>query len=129
MIAIGCVLATVASGCSGTIVGPTQSGKVLTPPAGHPAAGKVVFTSKGCAACHTFGPAGSAGTLGPNLDQLAAYAKNANESLEQFTRSAIVNPPGAYVPPGFKNIMPTTFGASLTAQQVSDLVAFLTQGS
>src|SRR2546423_12709675 len=34
-------------------------------PSGDPAAGKVVFTSKGCAACHTFKPAASNGKIGP----------------------------------------------------------------
>ena len=31
--------------------------------------GKSVFTSAGCASCHTFSAAGSTGTVGPNLDE------------------------------------------------------------
>jgi hypothetical protein len=32
------------------------------------------------------------------------------------------------VPPGFPtNVMPTTFGSSLSAKQLADLVAFLTK--
>jgi cytochrome c551 len=30
--------------------------------------GEAVFDSAGCAACHTFEPAGATGTVGPNLD-------------------------------------------------------------
>ena len=37
---------------------------------GDPAAGKAVFTSAGCASCHTLKDAGSTGNVGPNLDQL-----------------------------------------------------------
>jgi cytochrome c oxidase subunit II len=32
------------------------------------------FTSAGCSGCHTFKPAGSTGTIGPNLDNLTADA-------------------------------------------------------
>ena len=36
---------------------------------GDPAAGKEVFASAGCGSCHTLSDAGSAGTIGPNLDE------------------------------------------------------------
>ena len=84
---------------------------------------------QGCAGCHAFKPAGSTAKVGPNLDQLADYAKKANQPLASFTRGAITSPPPAYVPPGFKNLMPTTFGQTLKPQQIEDLVAFLTQKS
>jgi mono/diheme cytochrome c family protein len=32
--------------------------------------GEAIFNSAGCAACHTFAPAGSSGTVGPNLDNV-----------------------------------------------------------
>ena len=32
--------------------------------------GEAVFNSAGCAACHTFEPAGSTGMVGPNLDNI-----------------------------------------------------------
>ncbi len=70
----GVVLPT-ANGVSGTL--PTQP----TTPAlakGDPIAGKKLFTSEGCTGCHTYGPAGSHGTIGPDLDKLAQYAKEAN---------------------------------------------------
>jgi cytochrome c551/c552 len=95
-------------------------------PSGNAAAGKPVFTSAGCVACHTFTPAGSKGTVGPDLDKLADYAKQAGEPVAQFAEEAILHPPPKYVPPGYANTMPTTFGQSLTKQQIADLVAFLT---
>jgi mono/diheme cytochrome c family protein len=95
-------------------------------PKGDPAAGKRLFTSLGCSGCHTYGPAGSHGTIGPDLDKLPQYAQKANQgTLEQFTQTSITDP-GAYVESGYQNVMPTTF-ANLPKQQLADLVAFLTQ--
>ncbi len=112
---------------------PTSTAPTPPPPpapSGNPAAGKAVFTSAGCVACHTFKPAGSTGTIGPNLDHLAADAKKANRgSLAQYVEESIVNP-NAYVVPGFPaSVMPQTFGTRLKKQQIADLVAFLTRGA
>lgn len=121
----------------------TTTGPVVTPPAttaqgtttsaaaaGNPAAGKTVFASAGCAACHTFAPAGASGTVGPNLDTAPAKdAKTAGMSLDAFIRESIVNP-DAYVPSGYaKGIMPTTFKSSLSKTQLDDLVAFIASGA
>lgn len=98
-----------------------------TAPAGNAAAGKMQFTSSGCTACHTFKPAGATGKVGPDLDNLAAYAAKANQPVAQFAESAITNPPPKYVPPGFPtNTMPKL---PLSSTQVANLVAFLTSGS
>ena len=111
-----------------------QEQKVAEATPGHPASsgnaanGKAVFTSSGCAACHTFTPAGSKGTIGPNLDALSDYANKAGVPLEDFTTEAIIHPPAKYVPPGFANTMPTTFGQTLSTSQIADLVAFLDSG-
>ena len=52
-------------GGTSTTTTPTPS-----PAAGDATAGKAVFTSAGCVACHTLKDAASTGTVGPNLDQL-----------------------------------------------------------
>jgi mono/diheme cytochrome c family protein len=49
----------------GTTPGETQPGA----PEGDAAAGKQVFASAGCGACHTLADAGSTGEVGPNLDE------------------------------------------------------------
>jgi cytochrome c551/c552 len=102
------------------------------PPAaqGNPAAGKALFAANGCASCHTFKPAGASGTIGPDLDDIAANAQKANRgSLDQYTHESIVDP-NAYVVPGYSaGIMPQDFGQKLSGKQVDDLVAFLTQSS
>ena len=96
------------------------------PPAeGDPEAGQQVYTANGCGSCHKFGPAGSSGTTGPDLDQLAEFAEKADRgTLEEFTRESIVSP-DAYVEEGFPSgVMPAS---QLDEKQLNDLVAFLTQ--
>ncbi len=79
-----------------TVVGSLPTSQ---PAKGNAAAGKTLFTAQGCGACHTFAPAGSSGTTGPNLGHLAADAKKANRgSLEQYTQESITDP-GAYIVP------------------------------
>jgi cytochrome c oxidase subunit 2 len=102
----------------------TQQRALAGPPG---QAGKTVFANNGCAACHTYTPAGSKGTIGPDLDKLSAYAQQAGKPLPDFVRESIVNP-NAYIQPGYpKNVMPQTF-ASLPKAQLDALVGFLTQG-
>ena len=119
----GVVLPT-ANGVSGKPPTPTTTTPAL--PKGDPTAGKALFASQGCSGCHTYGPAGSHATIGPDLDKLAKDAKQANRGpLPQFVQESITDP-GAYIQPGYQNIMPTTF-AKLPPKQIADLVAFLTQ--
>jgi mono/diheme cytochrome c family protein len=90
-----------------------------TPPKGNPAAGKQVFAANGCASCHTFQPAGATGTVGPDLSQVLKGKSVA------FIHQSIVDP-NAVIAPGYQpNIMPQTFGSTLSTKQLDDLVAFL----
>jgi mono/diheme cytochrome c family protein len=98
---------------------PTQTAPAQ--PQGNPAAGKAVFASQGCGGCHTFAAAGTKGTVGPNLDE-ALKGKDA-----AFVRQSIVEP-NAVIAQGYQpNIMPQDFGTKLSAKQLNDLVAFLSQ--
>jgi cytochrome c551/c552 len=127
-LAAGCGSQGVASPTPQTVVGSVPKQTTPTTAKGNPANGKAVFVANGCNTCHTYTPAGSTGTIGPNLDKLADYAKKANQPLADFTQSAITSPPPSYVPPGFPtNVMPTTFGQTIKPQDLADLVAFLTQ--
>jgi mono/diheme cytochrome c family protein len=94
------------------------------------ARGKATFAASGCAACHTFKPAGSSGTVGPNLDTRPAVdAKKAKMTLAAFVRQSIVSP-DAYIASGYhKGIMPTTFARTLSTTKIADLVAFIVSGS
>jgi mono/diheme cytochrome c family protein len=91
-------------------------------PSGSPAAGRAVFTSAGCGACHTFAPAGASGSVGPDLDE-ALQGKDA-----EFIRQSIVDP-NAEITQGYSaGVMPQNFGQELSPQQLDDLVAFLMSG-
>lgn len=129
-------LAFVLAGCgSRSVVMPTAEtvvGSVPTtttsaaPVKGDATAGAALFKAQGCGGCHTFKAAGTNGTVGPDLDKLAQYAKTANQgSLQDFTHESIANP-SSYVEKGYPNAMPN-FGQSLSDKQIADLVAFLTQ--
>jgi cytochrome c551/c552 len=116
------------------VISPIEGEKLVTVPnlVGNPVKGKDLFTSSGCSACHTFTPAKATGTVGPDLNNLADYANKAGQDIESFTKSAITNPPAPYVPPQpngkpYPNVMPTSFGTSLSQQDLADLVAFLTK--
>jgi cytochrome c oxidase subunit II len=92
-----------------------------------PGAGLAVFNNNGCGGCHTFKPANSKGTVGPDLDDLSASAKKAGQPLEEFVHDSIVDP-NAYVTPGYPpNVMPKTFG-SLPKSQLDALVQYLVTG-
>ena len=103
---------------------PTETTPTETTPGtaqGDPAAGKALFTSQGCGACHTFTPAGAKGMVGPNLDE-ALKGKDA-----AFIHESIVDP-NAEITSGYQpGIMPGDFGQKLSAKQLADLVAFLSQ--
>jgi mono/diheme cytochrome c family protein len=127
------VLAFVLAGCGGvqtvsptaeTVVGTVAAEKQQA--AGDAKAGAALFKSQGCGGCHTFKAAGTNGTVGPDLDKLTEYAKTANQgSLQAFTQESIANP-SAYIEKGYPNAMPN-FGSTLSAKQIADLVAYVTQ--
>ena len=104
-----------------TVIGTIPGAETVDVAAGDPAAGKDIFTKTAqppCSSCHTYGPAGSTATVGPNLDT-ALQGKDA-----QFILESIVNP-SAEVAAGFQDIMPKEYGTTLDQKQLADLVAFL----
>jgi mono/diheme cytochrome c family protein len=91
-------------------------------PSGSAEAGRAVFLDQGCGSCHTFSPAGSTGTVGPNLDEALAGKDAA------FIRQSIVDP-NAEVASGFSaGVMPQNYEEQLSPEQLDDLVAFLASG-
>ena len=87
--------------------------------------GDQIFTAAGCAGCHTFGPARSNGTIGPNLDELAAAAgkREPGRSAEEYVRESLLKP-DAFLAPGFGNAMPS-FDGRLTDKQIQTLIDYL----
>ena len=91
------------------------------------AAGKAVFTgSGGCGSCHTLAAAGTTGTVGPNLGtSIVPDAKKAGMPVKPFIMDSILKP-NAFIAPGYgPNVMPQTFGQTLTQTQVQALVNFI----
>jgi cytochrome c551/c552 len=93
------------------------------------AAGKAIFVSTGCGACHTLAAAGTTGTVGPNLDGAPEKDAKADKmALDAFVKQSIVDP-NAFISPGYpKGVMPQTFATSLGAAKIAALVAFITGG-
>ena len=124
----GCGGGRTVSPIAETVIGTVPTSTQPSVPAGDAKAGATLFTSQGCGGCHKFTPAGTNKTIGPDLDKLAQYAKQANQGPEaKFVFDSIKNP-GAYVQPGYQNIMPASYGQTLSDKQIADLVAYLTKG-
>ncbi len=119
------VLAVAGCGSEGTVrpVARTVVGTIQAE-----APGKAIFTNQGCGACHTYAPAGpeANGKIGPDLDKLPTYATQAKQPLATFVDESIVDP-NKYVQPGYpKNVMPKSY-KTLPANDLKDLVDFLTK--
>jgi mono/diheme cytochrome c family protein len=85
----------------------TSGATTSAAPQGDATAGKQVFASAGCGACHTLKAAGSNGTVGPNLDQLKPPYDRVVHQVEV----------GGGPMPAFKN--------TLNAKQIQDVAAFV----
>lgn len=78
---------------------------------GDAAAGAAIFTSAGCGGCHTLAAAGSAGAVGPNLDE----AKPDYATVMQF----VTNGQGA---------MPS-FSGQLSEDDIKNVAAYVSQNA
>jgi cytochrome c oxidase subunit 2 len=92
--------------------------------------GQKIFTgSAGCAGCHALAKAGSTGTIGPPLDNVSADAKAAGETVSAYVRESIVAP-NKHIAKGFPpNVMPKTYGSTLSAKELDALVAYISGDS
>jgi cytochrome c oxidase subunit II len=88
---------------------------------------KIFNGTSGCAGCHSLAKANAKGNVGPPLEapDLAAAAKSAGQSTSDFIRESIVDP-NKVIAKGYPpNVMPKTFGSSLSQKDLSDLVTYL----
>lgn len=102
---------------------PTVSPEDLEDPV---ARGEQVFLNSGCTGCHTIEGL-SAGTVGPVLTNIGTVAATRidGKTAEEYIRESVLSP-NNYVVEGFpENVMPQTFGDTLSQQELDDLVAFL----
>jgi mono/diheme cytochrome c family protein len=82
--------------------------------------GAQVFANNGCGGCHTFAAAGSGGVTGPNLDGSLA-PDDSFAAIEEM----IVDPNAEIVKGYPPNVMPATFGETLSKKELEDLVQYL----
>lgn len=86
--------------------------------------GAQLFTSIGCGSCHTLSAAGSTGEVGPNLEESLASDDN-TAGIEEM----IVKPNTEVVEGYSPNVMPQTYGESLSPTEVHDLAEFLVEST
>jgi len=129
-LALAAAVALLAAGCSSskpgekivsptpvTVIGTVPGANQAPPPVppqyakGDPVAGKQVFLSAGCKACHTLKDAGATGTVGPNLDE-------AKPPLGLVVER-VLNGKGAMPP----------FKSSLSTKQIADVAAYVVKAT
>jgi cytochrome c oxidase subunit 2 len=94
--------------------GPGEEGAASATPGGQ--SGRAIFVRMGCGSCHTLAAAGSAGSVGPNLD----------ERLTRHTReSLIARITAAPSETETFSVMPTDFASRMKPGELDALVDFL----
>jgi mono/diheme cytochrome c family protein len=98
-----------------TVVGTVPGQTTETVPAGYsngdPVAGKAVFKSAGCTACHTLKDAGATGTVGPDLDQAKP---SLGRAIDRLLNGKAAMPP---------------FKGQLSTKQIADVAAYVVKAS
>ena len=84
------------------------------------ARGKQIFATVGCAGCHTLAAAGSTGTTGPDLNESLAPDDD-TAGIEEM----IVHPNSEVVEGYPANVMPQTYGKSLSGSEIHEVAEFL----
>ncbi len=81
--------------------------------------GAQVFADNQCSGCHTLAAADASGTTGPDLDNVIP-----GMSAAEVMKSIV--DPNAKISSGYPpNVMPDTFGKSISSQDLKDLVSFM----
>jgi mono/diheme cytochrome c family protein len=85
--------------------------------------GAQVFANNGCAGCHTLAAAGSGGVTGPNLNEVLPGQTAA------MIEESIVNPDASIASGYPPNVMPSTFGQSISKKEIEQLVEYLIENT
>jgi mono/diheme cytochrome c family protein len=104
--------------------GESQSGQTTTPTEETASAdGAQLFADQGCSGCHTLTAADATGTTGPNLDESLKGKDPA------YIEEGIVNP-NEQLADGFPpNVMPQSFGETLSPEELDALVQYLSEST
>jgi cytochrome c2 len=88
--------------------------------------GEQIFVAAGCGSCHTLAKAGTNGTIGPSLDDLASAAgeREPGTSPEEYVQQSILDP-DAFTVEGFQSGVMPSYEGRLDERQVQVLVDYL----
>ena len=95
------------------------------PPATEPyARGRQLYRKLDCGRCHFID--GQGGRIAPDLTHVGTVAdtRKPGATDEQYIRESIVSP-GAYIVPGFTDVMPRGLARNLSPKDLDALVLFL----
>ncbi|MCB0194311.1 MAG: c-type cytochrome [Anaerolineae bacterium] len=93
---------------------------------------EAVFAASGCVACHAVVEDAPPG-VGPNVHGVVGRAEEAiasadytgeAETVEEYLRESILNP-RIFIEPDYDPLMPTTYGDTLTDEQIDQLVTYM----
>ena len=85
--------------------------------------GAQVFADQGCSSCHTLAAADATGTTGPNLDDTL------KDKDPTYIEEAVVDP-NAQLAEGFgPEIMPQSYGETLSPEELDALVQYLSEST
>ena len=88
--------------------------------------GEQIFVAAGCGSCHELGKAGTSGTIGPSLDDLASAAgeREPGTSAEEYVEQSMLDP-DAFTVDGFQSGVMPSYEGRLDERQVQTLVDYL----
>jgi mono/diheme cytochrome c family protein len=112
---------------SGTAVKVTADVTKLDLKPGDAKRGEQIYTSAGCAGCHSAGVTApkTEGTFTRIVNDRLKDPKNAGKTPEQYIAESIIHP-STYVVPGFPdNLMPKDWGAKMDIKDIQDLIAYI----
>lgn len=95
------------------------------PPATEPMArGRQLYRKLDCGRCHHI--EGQGGQLGPDLEHIGTVAgtRRSGVSAEDYIREAVAEP-GAYIVPGYNDVMPRGLARGLSPSDLDALVLYL----
>ena len=85
--------------------------------------GAEVFADQGCATCHTLTAADASGTTGPNLDETLKGKDPA------YIEESIVDPNAQLATDFPPDVMPQTYGETLSPEELDALVQYLSEST
>lgn len=106
-----------------TYVGSVAGVPGIKPPTAPGGPGGQVFANNGCGSCHTLAIAGSAGAVGPNLDEELPGQSKA------MIEESIVDPNKEIVKGFQPNVMPQNYSSTIDQKDIKALVDFLYQNA